>query len=284
MPPRWWAGSVGAVPPQPLSPKQPGLPRKLLYWATLLAACSIGETCADLVSHEFGLGYVRASALFVAAFLALVAFERHMRVPEAARYWIAIALMSTPGTALADLFTRTLGLGYAGTSVLLLTLFCGMLLARSRFRPAASSGSHDPGDPLSTDVPLQLEHATLPPTDAGYWAAIMVASTLGTSLGDFVSDGLGVGFGAGTLLLGTILAGLLGAERFVRGADTALYWAALVATSTIGATSGDWLTKEHGLGLAFPVVIAAQVALFAALAVLVGRLARTRETTLAAGR
>jgi uncharacterized membrane-anchored protein len=112
----------------------------------------------------------------------------------------------------------------------------------------------------------------------------MVASTLGTSLGDFVSDGLGVGFGAGTLLLGTILAGLLGAERFVRGADTALYWAALVATSTIGATSGDWLTKEHGLGLAFPVVIAAQVALFAALAVLVGRLARTRETTLAAGR
>ena len=148
------------MPPQPLSPKQPGLPRKLLYWATFLAACSIGETCADLVSHEFGLGYVRASALFVAAFLALVAFERHMRVPEAARYWIAIALMSTAGTALADLFTRTLGFGYAGTSVLLLTLFCGVLLARSPFRPAASSGSHDPGDPLSTHVPLQLEHAT----------------------------------------------------------------------------------------------------------------------------
>ena len=43
----------------------------LLYWATILAACSIGETVADLVSHDLGLGYVRASAIFVGAFAVL---------------------------------------------------------------------------------------------------------------------------------------------------------------------------------------------------------------------
>lgn len=246
------------------------LRRALPYWATLLAACSIGETCADLVSHEFGWGYVRASALFVAAFLLLVALERRVRVPESARYWIAVALMSTTGTALADLFTRTLRLGYAGTSTLLLAAFAGVLFAWGRIRRGDGAGAANVGDPAATRVPLRLEHGVLPPTDAGYWAAIMVASTLGTSLGDFVSDGLGVGFGAGTLLLGTILAVILVAGRFVNGGSTALYWAALVTTSTIGATSGDWLTKEDGLGLAFPVVIACQVAVFGLMAGLVG--------------
>lgn len=240
----------------------------LIYWATILAACSIGETCADLVSHELGFGYVRASAMFIAAFLVLAAVERWIRIPDAARYWVAIALMSTTGTALADLFTRTLSLGYTGTSLFLGVLFCGALVGWDRLRNAPGVHRVDAEERLQ--VPVLLEHTELPDTDAGYWAAIMIASTLGTSLGDFVSNVLDVGFGVGTLLLGAVLAVLLLAEHVASSSSVARYWAALVTTSTIGATSGDYLTKEDGLGFPFSWVIAGQIAVFVVL-ILLGR-------------
>jgi uncharacterized membrane-anchored protein len=242
----------------------------LVYWATLLAACSIGETCADLVSHELGFGYVRASAFFVGTFLVLAALERRARVQSEARYWVAIALMSTTGTALADLFTRTLQLGYVGTSALLLALFCAVLVGWKPIKSLAGARPSGTDDALLPHVHVRLEHTDLPDTDAGYWVAIMVASTLGTSLGDFVSNDLEVGFGWGTLLLGAILASVLLAEHLATTSNVARYWAALVTTSTIGATSGDYLTKDDGLGLPFSWVIAGQVAAFTAL-ILLGR-------------
>lgn len=248
----------------------------LIYWATILAACSIGETCADLVSHELGLGYVRASALFVAAFIVLVAVERKARIRNEARYWVAIAIMSTTGTALADLFTRTLELGYAGTSLLLGVLFCGVLIGWNRVKHIAVVRRADAADPLLPHVHVHLEHTELPDTDAGYWAAIMVASTLGTSLGDFVSNVMDVGFGGGTLLLGSVLAAVLVAEHLAASSNVARYWAALVTTSTIGATSGDYLTKANGLGFPFSGVIAVQVVVFVAL-ILLGSLAAARS-------
>lgn len=238
----------------------------LRYWVTILAACSIGETVADLVSHELGLGYVRASAGFLTLFAVLAALERRLRVRPATRYWTAIVLMSTTGTTLADLFTRTLGLGYTGTSLALGALFVAVLTVHAR--RATPTGAHPS---LLPHAHVRLEHTDLPDTDGAYWAAIMVASTLGTSLGDFVSDVLDAGFGTGTALLGSVLAVLLVAEhRAVRG-SRARYWASLVTASTIGATSGDWLTKDDGLGLSFPVVIVAQVATFVVLAVLGSR-------------
>jgi hypothetical protein len=153
----------------------------LLYWATILAACSIGETVADLVSHDLGLGYVRASSLFVGGFVLLALAQRRTAVPTAARYWIAIVLMSTTGTALADLFTRTLGLGYAGTSLALTALFLLVIAGWPRLRRLRAVRRADAADPVLPHAHVRLEHTELPETDAGYWAAIMVASTLGTA-------------------------------------------------------------------------------------------------------
>lgn len=241
-----------------------------VYWATVLAACSIGETCADLVSHELGFGYVYASTIFIATFAVLAAIERKVRIRSESRYWVAIALMSTTGTALADLFTRTLKLGYAGTSLVLSALFCGVLIGWSRIKGRRLVRRADVLDPPLPHVAVHLEHTDLPDTDAGYWVAIMIASTLGTSLGDFVSNVLNVGFGGGTVLLGSLLGAVLLAEHLATSSNVARYWAALVMTSTIGATSGDYLTKDDGLGLPFAWVIAVQVAVFVAL-ILQGR-------------
>ncbi len=218
----------------------------------MLAACSIGETVADLVSHEWHFGYIRASVMFLSLFAIAVAVERRRQVASETRYWTAIVIMSTTGTALADLFTRTLTLGYTNTSLLLITLFAAVLVLVPQATAAPRRGRRPVPD--------------LPRPDARYWAAIMVASTLGTSLGDSVSNVLRLGFGHGTLVLGTLLAAVLVVEHRARTPHEVRYWAALVLTSTIGATSGDFLTKEEGLGFRFLPVIAAQVALFVVLA------------------
>ena len=237
----------------------------LRYWFTVLSACSIGETLGDLVSHQWGFGYVWASLFFLTIFAVMTVVERRARVRSDIRYWLTIMIMSTTGTTLSDLFTRTLRLGYTGTSTLLMVLFSGVLLIK-RARPDRQTS---PG-PMSPDaalphVHLHLEHTDMPDTDTRYWVAIMVASTLGTSLGDFVSNVLNLGFGRGSILLGSLLAVDLVVDHFSERSNEARYWIALVLASTIGATSGDYLTKEGGLNLGFLGVIVTQVTIFAAL-------------------
>lgn len=260
---------------QPLASSAPSA--TLLYWATILAACSIGETVADLVSHDLGLGYVRASAIFIGSFALLATVERRMRLSAAARYWSALAIMSTTGTALADLFTRTLGLGYAGASLVLGMLFLVVVAGWPLLQRTRTVRRADAADRFLPHAHVHLEHTQLADTDAGYWAAVMVASTLGTSLGDFVSNAPDLGFAGGTLLLGSLLAAVLAAEHVAVRASTARYWIALITASTIGATSGDYLTKDDGLGLPSSGVIAAQLVVLVALLLVARRLGRRTD-------
>src|SRR5262249_50226736 len=114
------------------------------------------------------------------------------------------------------------------------------------------------------------EDKSVPATDARYWTAILVISTIGTTLGDFVSDGLDIGTARASLLLGALLAIALFFELRAKARNQARYWIAIVLTSTIGATSGDYLTKDDGLTLGFALGSGILLILFV-VAVLVGR-------------
>ncbi len=209
---------------------------KAIYWATILSACTMGETAGDFVSFglKFGYGWA-ACTLAVLLVIALIA-EAKAKTPSEARYWTTIVIMSTTGTALADFITRTLKLGYGGGSALLTALF-GLIYWIERLS--------------KTGVEINPQSGILPRTDAFYWAAILVASTFGTTMGDFVSDVLQLGFGGGSLFLGGLLALVLIAEFRAKSANKPRYWTALVITSTIGATTGDFLTKPDALNLGY---------------------------------
>jgi uncharacterized membrane-anchored protein len=49
---------------------------------------------------------------------------------------------------------------------------------------------------------MTMRESNLPAVDGRYWAAIVVASVLGTSFGDFVSNTLMLGFGGAALTVG----------------------------------------------------------------------------------
>ena len=220
-----------------------------LYWVTILSACTMGETAADLLSHgPLGLGYALASLILGTLVALALLLQRLATVPSEPRYWATIVVMATAGTTIADYLSRSLALGYAWSSCALVIAFLATLLVGRRassLRTAARNGV------IAERSSSGQRLVFTPVTDARYWAAIMVASTLGTTLGDFLSNGTELGFGRGAILLGVVLATVLFAEHRAGTRSAVRYWTALVLGSTIGATSGDYLTKEEGLNLGY---------------------------------
>jgi uncharacterized membrane-anchored protein len=95
---------------------------------------------------------------------------------------------------------------------------------------------------------LSVDHISSFKVELFYWTAILFSNTLGTALGDFLSDSSGLGFMGGALLIGGILTVIVLAHFFTPLPKTLLFWIAFVLTRPFGATAGDLLTKTHDKG------------------------------------
>lgn len=204
------------------------------FWLVKIAATTLGETGGDAVSMSLGLGYLVGTAIFAAAFVLAVAAQVRAREFHPTLYWTTILATTTVGTTLADFADRSLGIGYAGGSTLLLVLLLGSFAAWRRDIGRIAS------DRIDT-----------PRAEAYYWVTIMFSQTLGTALGDWTADDAGLGYGGSALLFSGLLALLYVAYRVTRAPRVALFWAAFVLTRPLGAVLGDFLDKPvaHG-GLA----------------------------------
>src|SRR3954468_19597884 len=127
------------------------------YWATILVACTMGETTGDFVSHGLNLGYGMGSVALVAVFAIVMTLELRAQVPNEARYWTAIVITSTTGTTLADFVTRSLKLGYGWGTALLLTVLAVIFLVWRKRAPVPATGGAAP----------VLPHAEIATAEAG---------------------------------------------------------------------------------------------------------------------
>ncbi|MET7696422.1 hypothetical protein [Streptomyces sp. NPDC005485] len=84
--------------------------------------------------------------------------------------------------------------------------------------------------------------------EALFWSAILVSNTLGTSMGDFLSDSSGLGYAGGALLVTGALAVLVALMKVPVVQNVLLFWIAFVLTRPLGATAGDFLTKPVAKG------------------------------------
>ena len=226
-------------------------PVDALYWAMILAATALGEKLGDLVSMTLKLDYGPSAALLVAASLVAILVQLASPVRSVPLYWAVVVLTSTAGTTLADLTTRTLGLGYAGGSALLVAMLAALTLAWRRLAPA---------DSIEVAMPRRIE--------ALYWTEMLVAGTLGTASGDFLANdfsvnGTALGFFGAALVLAALLAALGAASAFARAPRRLLYWAAILVADPLGATLGDALDKPDAFGLGVPTAAAILACVFA---------------------
>jgi uncharacterized membrane-anchored protein len=146
-------------------------------------------------------------------------------------YWATIVATTTVGTTTSDYLTRTAGLGYLWTSVI---LFAGVLAGLAIWYFALGS--------------VNVNHITNRKAETFYWLTILTSNTLGTALGDCLADTSGFGYEGGALVFGGALALLAAVYFFTDFSHVTLFWAAFVLTRPLGATLGDILTKpvNHG--------------------------------------
>jgi uncharacterized membrane-anchored protein len=203
----------------------------LLFWVLKILATTLGETAGDTLSMTLNLGYLAATAVFAAVFVVAVAGQILAPRFHPWIYWATIIATTTVGTTLADFATRSLGIGYAGGSALLLALLLGSLAVWYRT--------------LGT---VSVESVRTPKAEMFYWMTIMFSQTLGTALGDWTADTAGQGYGGAALVFGGLLALIAAGYFWTSLSRTALFWAAFVLTRPLGATVGDLLDKPHASG------------------------------------
>ena len=115
------------------------------FWLIKIAATTLGETGGDAVSMSMNLlpgehRHFRRALPPVAVVAQIRAKRFHPLL-----YWATIIATTTVGTTLADFADRSLGIGYAGGSLLLLALLLGSLLAWHRTLGSVSVGTvHSP--------------------------------------------------------------------------------------------------------------------------------------------
>jgi uncharacterized membrane-anchored protein len=201
------------------------------FWVMKICATTLGETAGDLLSMTMNVGYAVSSMILISAFGLSLVSQLFAKRYHPALYWTVILTTSTAGTTMSDYMDRTLGLGYAkGTAILITILLC--IFAFWRF----STGS------------LSVDHVRSRKVELLYWIAILFSNTLGTALGDFLADSSGLGFMGGALLIGGLLALVLVLTFFTRISRVLLFWVAFVLTRPFGATVGDVLTKSKEKG------------------------------------
>ncbi|EJL88261.1 putative membrane-anchored protein [Herbaspirillum sp. CF444] len=203
----------------------------LIFWLIKIAATTLGETGGDAVSMSMQLGYLVGTGIFAAIFLAAVTAQIRAKSFHPLLYWTTIVATTTVGTTLADFADRSLGIGYAGGSCILLALLLASLFVWHRTLGSVSVAS-----------------INSPKAEAFYWVTIMFSQTLGTALGDWTADTAGLGYTGAALIFGSLLLLILLAYFWTKLSRTALFWGAFILTRPLGAAVGDFLDKPHVQG------------------------------------
>lgn len=222
------------------------------FWIMKICATTLGETAGDLFSMTLNIGYAHSSLLLMGVFIVLLQMQLHAKKYNPLLYWSVILATSTAGTTMSDFMDRTLGLGYAVGSLILITLLVTTFIVWKK-----------------TEKSVSVTEINSFRGEVFYWIAILFSNTLGTALGDFLADNSGLGFLGGALLIGSVLILIILAHYFLKVSAILLFWLAFVLTRPFGATFGDLLTKplEKG-GLNFG-TIGSSLLLFAILMVLI---------------
>ncbi len=91
-----------------------------------------------------------------------------------------------------------------------------------------------------------------------YWATIIASTTAGTTLADFATRSLGIGYPGGSLLLFALVlaslfawystTGSIAVDSVATPRAEAFYWLTITCSQTLGTALGDWTADTGGLG------------------------------------
>jgi uncharacterized membrane-anchored protein len=235
-----------AAPPVAVDPPRPAtsfgrqmlnkVPEITLYfWIIKILCTTVGETAADLLNENLGLGLTNTTYIMAAALIVVLVFQFRSRKYVPGIYWLAVVLISVVGTLFSDNLVDNLGVELQTTTIAFsLILACVF------------------GAWYWSERTLSVHTIVTSRREAFYWLTILFTFALGTSAGDLVAEKLELGYLPSVgIFAGAIAIVTLAHFRFKLNAILA-FWIAYVLTRPLGASIGDFLSQpvnETGLGL-----------------------------------
>lgn len=154
------------------------------------------------------------------------------KVPEVTLlFWVIKIAATTLGETGGDAVSMSMHLGYLAATGIFAMIFVaavGAQIAAKAFHPYV------------------------------YWTTIIATTTVGTTLADFATRSLGIGYSGGSSLLLILLIGSLAVWYRTMGTVSVdsvstpraemFYWATIMFSQTLGTALGDWTADTAGLG------------------------------------
>ncbi len=163
-------------------------------------------------------------------------------------FWIIKVLATTLGETGGDALSMTYDFGYLASSVIFII-------------------------PLLALVAIQVGTRQFHPVI--YWATIIASTTAGTTMADFATRSLGIGYPGGSLLLSGLVIGTLFSWHRACGTvnvntvaspkTECFYWGTITFSQTLGTALGDWVADSGPGYLGGAVIFGAALAAIAVL-------------------
>jgi uncharacterized membrane-anchored protein len=207
----------------------------LWFWVIKILSTTVGETAADFLNTNLGLGLNGTSLIMSVLLIVVLIFQFRAPRYEPPIYWLAVVLISIVGTLISDNLVDNLGVSLETTTVVF-----GLALAATFTAWYVSERT------------LSIHTIWTTRREAFYWLAILFTFALGTAAGDLASERLGLGYAKAALIFGALIA-LVAFSHFRLGMNAvAAFWIAYILTRPLGASIGDLMSqpsKDGGLAL-----------------------------------
>ncbi|MDT5043595.1 MAG: hypothetical protein QOE51_4580 [Actinoplanes sp.] len=200
------------------------------FWVIKVLSTTIGETFADYLSVNVGLGPAVTDAVMITVLAVALVIQFRARKYTPWIYWLCVVLVSIVGTQITDFLTDTLGV-----SLYLSTAVFAVILAVVFVVWYRQEGT------------LAITSIDTPRREGFYWGAILTTFALGTAAGDLATEALSLGFRNGTMIFGSLILITWLANRSGAG-QVLTFWIAYVLTRPLGASLGDLLTQAKDFG------------------------------------
>ncbi|MCU1424516.1 MAG: Membrane protein [Microbacteriaceae bacterium] len=207
----------------------------LVFWVIKVLATTVGETAADFLNVDLGLGLTATSIVMAVLLIAALIAQFELRRYIPAVYWLSVVLISVVGTLITDNLTDSAGVPLWITTVVFAVALAVTFLVWFRLEKT-----------------LSIHSIFTTRRETFYWLAVLFTFALGTAAGDLVAESLNLGFFVALLVFAAAIA-LVAIAYFVFHIDAVLaFWIAYVLTRPLGASTGDLLSQpvaDGGLGL-----------------------------------
>jgi uncharacterized membrane-anchored protein len=230
------------------------------FWLIKILCTTVGETAADFLNDNVGLGLTNTTYIMGALLLAALFFQFRNREYKPGIYWLAVVLISVVGTLITDNLVDNYGVALETTTIAFSIALAVTFAAW-----------------FASEKTLSIHTIVTSKREGFYWLAILFTFALGTAAGDLAAERLNLGYWPSALIFGGLIGAVALAHfRFQVNAVLA-FWIAYILTRPLGASIGDFMSqksKDGGLGFGTTVT---SVVFLATILALVVYLAVTRR-------